>query len=408
MEQEYKEILKEWEDRVADPAIYERLDVLFPEFSFRRIQPGSGKKDHWASRLKMDLTLPRVKNAEKTVVYQTEMCFREQGNWNAPVSIMDRFMQDRGITNIFEAYQKVASELGIAMPQEGDKDVVEQISRHANQRALRDTLVDYFCWNLENNKSAKASAARSYLKKVRGFSQDQLERFLIGFVPDWNKVVRYITIDKHFKLEDLNSVCGVVNSENYTAVGKTHVIAIPYECGGVTKGFLFRRIDDTREGPKYLANANLDRKSVFFNISADSDPKDIVVVEGEMDALKASSVGIDNVVAIGGSEIAGERRRQVEDALRRGVKRITLCLDLDPIGDSGAANVASRHAHVMKSIHTIKDVDPSFEEIYVASFPEPSDPDQFIRESGVDAFRKLLSDAQPYWTYLYNYKEDNQ
>ena len=57
----------------------------------------------------------------------------------------------------------------------------------------------------------------------------------------------------------------------------------------------------------------------------------------------------------------------------------------------------------MKSVHTIKDVDPSFEEIYIASFETPLDPDQYIRENGAEAFRKLFEAAVPYWKYDYDY-----
>ena len=57
----------------------------------------------------------------------------------------------------------------------------------------------------------------------------------------------------------------------------------------------------------------------------------------------------------------------------------------------------------MRSIHTIKDVDFDFEDIYVASFPEPSDPDEYIRINGVEAFKNLLKDAVPYWRYLFDY-----
>ena len=62
----------------------------------------------------------------------------------------------------------------------------------------------------------------------------------------------------------------------------------------------------------------------------------------------------------------------------------------------------------MKCVHTIKDVEPSFEEIYIASFDTPSDPDEFIRKNGVEAFRKMIVDAVPYWEYLYEYKKGNQ
>ena len=403
MEFAYLDILREWEDRVADPAVYEHMDTLFPAYGFRRLQAG-GPKDRWASRLKLDLTIPRIKNAEKTVVYRSEMRFREQGNWSESISVMDKYMRDEGLQNIYEAYQSVSVRLGLDMPRPDSREVGEAVGRTERRAALLDTLLGYFCWNLENNRSAKAAAVRQYLKKGRGFTPQQSSILCLGFVPDWSKVVRYVTIEKGFRLEELDEACGVRNSEGYTAVGKTHTLAIPYECGGILKGFLFRRIDDNREGPKYIANAGLDRKSVFFNISADRDPKDIIVVEGEMDALKANAEGIENVVAVGGSEIAGERRRQIEDALKRGVRSITLCFDLDGSGDDGTVpNHDSLHEHVMKSVRTIKDVSPSFDDIRVAVFPEVSDPDEYIRGRGVQAFRDLVEGAVPYWQYDYQY-----
>ena len=36
-EELYIAILREWEGRVADPVIYEHLDILFPAFAFRRV-----------------------------------------------------------------------------------------------------------------------------------------------------------------------------------------------------------------------------------------------------------------------------------------------------------------------------------------------------------------------------------
>ena len=59
----------------------------------------------------------------------------------------------------------------------------------------------------------------------------------------------------------------------------------------------------------------------------------------------------------------------------------------------------------MRSVHTIKDVDSAFEDIYVALFREPFDPDEFVREKGAEAFREIIAEALPYWTYLFNYKE---
>ena len=243
MDNTYLDILKDWEDRIADPAVYEHLDALFPGFAFRRLQQGSAK-DHWASRYKLDLTLPKYKNAEKTVVYRSDMRFREQGDWSGGVGVMDRIMQEQGFVSVYEAYQYVSSALHLDMPKPDSREVAAAIGKSERRSALLDTLMNYFCWNLKNNRSAKAASVRQYLKKGRGFTDEQITQFSFGFVPDWSKVVRYITIDKNFRLEELDEVCGVRNSEGYTAVGKTHTLSIPYISGGKLNGFLFRRTDD--------------------------------------------------------------------------------------------------------------------------------------------------------------------
>lgn len=397
----YIDILKDWERRVADPAVYESLDVLLPGFAFRRVGAG-GPKDHWASRYKADLTLPKHRTAEKTVVYRSDMRLREQGNWSEAEGVMDRIMRDNGFRSVFEAYQLVSRTLGLDMPRPDSKEVAEAVGRSERRAALLSTLADYFAWNLQNNKGAKAARTRSYLRQGRGFSKEDVALFRFGFVPEWGTVIRYMTLDKGYSLEELDEACGVRNAEGYTAVGRTHVLAIPYVCGGDLKGFLFRRLEEG-SGPKYIATADLDRKSVFFNMPAGRDVEDILVVEGEFDALKSTAAGIPHVVAIGGADISGERRRQVEDAFRRGVKRIILCPDLDADAE-GRPESGKRRQAVMRSVHTIKDVDLSFEDILVACFPEPSDPDQFIREEGTDAFIALLRAAVPYWEYLHGDK----
>ena len=401
---EYIDILREWERNVAFPVAYEHIDDLFPGFQFRRIQ-GGGVKDHWASKYKIDGTLPKVRNYEKTVIYAGDMKFREQGDWNNGVSIVDFLMRTEGLSSVFEFDRFIAARFNLDMPRTDSPEVKQAAARNLTRKELLDELLSYFIWNLNYNDSAKAAKTRSYLKNVRNFTPEGINYFQFGFVPAWEKVVSYITGQKHFKKEDLDAVCQVYNDDGKTIVGKTHVLAIPYECGGVLKGFLFRRVEGS-EQPKYIANTGLDRKSAFFNIRHQAE--DILIVEGEMDALTATAAGVSDAVAIGGSEVSGERRRQIEDAFRRGVKRITLCLDLDTVKDSdGKPNMASRHSHIMKTIHTIKDVDPSFDNIYIANFDTPCDPDEYVNRFGSDAFLSFIAGAVPYWKYAYDYFESN-
>lgn len=48
------------------------------------------------------------------------------------------------------------------------------------------------------------------------------------------------------------------------------------------------------------------------------------------------------------------------------------------------------------------------DEIYIAGFDTPSDPDEYIRIRVVESFRNLLKSAVPYWEYLYHYMKDSQ
>ncbi len=404
MDGTYLDILKDWERSVADSVVYEHLDSLFPAFGFRRLGEG-GPSDRWASRRKLDLSLPRRRTAEKTVVFRSDMRFREQGEWDSAVGVMDMYMRDRGFAGIYDAYRAVSAELGLVMPQPSDASVTRTVAAKARRDSLLETLREHFTWNLAHNSSRKAAAVRSYLKTMRGFPLRDALRIGLGFVPEWEKVVRFVTLEKGFTKSELDSACGVPKDRyGRTPVGRTHVLAIPYVCGGLLKGFLFRRTDEGLSGPKYFATTGLDRKSVFFNMPQVSSSGHIVVVEGEMDALKAASVGFGDVVAIGGADLSGGRRSQVADALGRGVGGITLCLDLDPLAEEpGRGDIAARHARIMKCIHAIKDVNPSFDNISIASFASPTDPDEFIRTRGAAAFRELVESAGPWWEYLYRY-----
>jgi len=400
MDQDYIQILREWENTIGRPAIYENLDRIFPEYAFRRLQPHT-PKDHWASRYKLDLSLPKKRNAEKTVVYRSDMTFREQGEWSDGIGAVDKIMQDKGLTNVFEVFSLVDMMFSLDMPRPDSKKVAERRSRNMARCKLLSSMNDYFKAALWDGGSRKAGSVRGYLRS-RGFTNEQIRDLDFGFVPPWNEVIRHFTLKEKHSLEDFEEACGVRNSDGQTAVGSIFTLAIPYVCAGEIRGFLFRRTGEW-DGPKYLANRGLDRKSRFFNIPEQLTDGNLIVVEGEIDALKATSVNAGTVVSIGGSEISGERRKQIEDAIRRGASRITLCLDLDADRETGEADFAARHEHIMKSVHTIKDVVPSFEDIYVASLPEPSDPDQFIRERGADAFKDVISSARPYWAYLYDY-----
>lgn len=399
---DYIDILRDWERTVANVVIYDNIDVLFPAYGFVRMQSG-GPKDHWASPLKIDLTRPKTPSREKTVVGAADLKFREQGDWDNAVSVIDRLMDEYSLGSIFEVYRYIADRFNLDMPTSTGYGAGNPEKERRIQ--LLEFLEDYFVWNIENNSGAACGKARSYLEG-RGFTKEWIKALRFGFVPGWDKVEAYVTRSRwRFTREELEQACRVRSDDGYTTVGRTHVLAIPYRCGGELKGFLFRAVESGII-PKYKANTGLERKSTFFNIQDNRDPKDIIVVEGEMDALTATAAGIKDVVAIGGSDISGERRSQVFDAIGRRTRKIVLCLDLDRDAD-GKPGYEKRFKAVRRSLHTIFDVSPDFNRVFVARFPYPADPNEFIRDNGADAFRELISGAIPWWEYLDRYLSVN-
>lgn len=395
---DYIERLREWERSTADPAIYDRIDFFFPSYGFKRIHAG-GRDDRWVSPLKLNLTKPKHPTPNKTVVSRSDFSFREQGEWDDRVWVIEKLRQDWGMSSPYEVYMAVADRLGLTPPQNGGGKAAAGAAER--RRQLLDAIQEYFVWNLWGRDDRAVMAVRGYLENKRGFSEASAKKIGFGFVPAWDRVEKNILGHRlKFTPEEIEAACPVKSDDGYTSVGQSHVLSIPYRSGEELKGFLFRRIDDGQ--PKYKANTGLDRKGGFFNVPATlSGEGRLVVVEGEMDALTASAAGIENVAAIGGSDISGERVRQVEDALRRGMKSIVLCLDLDE--KDGIPDKEKRHRAIMRSIHAIRDIRPDFEDIYIAAFTSPCDPDEFVRNRGGEEFRRFLSQAVPYWKYMYYY-----
>lgn len=395
----YIDILKKWERDIADPAIYERLDTLIPELKLKRIGAGTAR-DRWVSPLKADLSSPKRKNPEKTVISRSDMRIREQGEWAESQSVISRLMEDNDLKTVYEAYRLAADKIGLDMPLPGSKEVSETIRKAERRKTLIDTLTDYMEWNLVHNKGERAEATRKYLKEKRGLGYDDWERFSIGYLPGMRSIYKYME-KKGYSKEEVDESFGI-----RAGAAMSHPLAIPYICGGENKGFIFRRVEKG-EGPKYMATAGLDRKSIFFNMPPDKEPKGILVVEGELDAITATCNGFPNVVAMGGSDISGDKIHQVIDAFERNTRRITLCPDLDTSQD-GRADTGKRHLSIMRTIHTIKEVDIHFDDIDIVTFPGPADPDSFIRTHGPEAFWRILEKAEPYWEYLYKHKQENR
>ncbi len=363
--------ITEWIKYELYPTLFESIDRALPEFSFCRWSGG------WRSSLKLDLTSPKTKRKDKTVVTKKAPGYiLEQGG--EVLSLVDYVMRRDGVEFI-QAVKTLADVVGLQLPK-GEFNQ-ESYQRYKDQATLLEDCNSYFIYCLEN--STGADEVRAYLSS-RGYSEEDIKAMELGYIPDQDKLFKYL-LSKGYSQSLIDEVVKLNKG-----IGSTHRLTIPYRSGGSVKGFKFRTTGDAT--PKYLNSTGLDRLGGFFNLSGIKGDKDVVIVEGELDSLSATAKGVENVVATGGSSIAPE---QVRDAIKRGAKSFTLCLDRDP----------GKEVETYKKINSAIEVilGEGVNRIYIARLPgsgdDKVDPDSLIRESGVDSFKQAIREALPYYEY---------
>lgn len=362
--------ITDWLKYELYPALFERIDTALPEHDFKRY---SGS---WRSKTYL-FGKAHSSRADKTVISsRAPSRILEQGGDN--LSLVD-YVRERDGVEFIQAVKWLAERVGLDVPR-GDYDQ-EAYQRYRDQTGLLEDCNSYFIFCLR--ESPGAEEVRAYLAE-RGYSPEDIQTMELGYIPAQDQLINRLLergysqslIDEHLRL--------------HKGIGTSHRLAIPYRSGGSIKGFKFRTVSGAE--PKYLNSTGLDRSGGFFNLSALKGDKDVVIVEGELDSLSATARGIENVVATGGSSVIPD---QVKDAIKRGAKSFTLCLDTEP----GKEEETAKRVNSAIAVILAEGVN----RVYVVTLPDlgggKTDPDRLIKELGVDAFREAIRPAPAYYQY---------
>ena len=362
--------ITDWIKYELYPTLFERIDTALPEHNFKRYSGG------WRSKTYLDGS-PHKDRADKTVVSKKAPGWILE-NGGETLSLVDYVMRRDGVEFI-QAVKTLADVVGLQLPK-GEFNQ-ESYQRYKDQATLLEDCNSYFIYCLEN--STGADEVRAYLSS-RGYSDEDIKAMELGYIPDQDKLFKYL-LNKQYSQSLIDEVVKLNKG-----IGSTHRLTIPYRSGGSVKGFKFRTTGD--DTPKYLNSTGLDRLGGFFNLSGIKGDKDVVIVEGELDSLSATARGVDNVVATGGSSISSD---QIRDAIRRGAKSFTLCLDTEP----GKEDETGKR--LTSAIEVI--LGEGVNRVYIVTLPDlgggKTDPDRLIKESGVEAFREAIRGALPYYEY---------
>jgi DNA primase catalytic core len=362
--------ITDWIKTELYPTLYESIDTALPEHNFKSYSGG------WRSKTYLDSS-PHKDRADKTVITkQAPGYILEQGG--DTLSLVDYIMR-RDNLEFIPAVETLAKAVGLQLPK-GDIDF-NTYQRDKDQITLLESCNSYFIYCLEN--STGADEVRAYLSS-RGYSDEDVKAMELGYIPDQDKLFKYL-LSKGYSQSLIDEVVKLNKG-----IGSTHKLTIPYRSGGSIKGFKFRTVGDAT--PKYLNSSGLDRSGGFFNLLGIKGDKDVVIVEGELCSLHATIKGVDNIVATGGSSINSD---QVKDAIKRGAKSFTICLDTESGKEEATAKKITSAIDILLS--------EGVNRVYIVTLPDlggdKTDPDRLIKESGVDSFKTAIAQALPYYEY---------
>lgn len=347
------------------PSLYDRIDTAFPELHFKKV--GS----RWESKHHLDGSKDS-QNKAISFVYENRKFMAIDHAADEKKGLIDLYMSLNG-ADFITALKALAELCNLTIPNSDSEEWKEYEERQANREHANDTFIAEL-WK----DTDEAKRVRSYLSSRR-WTEEDIRKAELGL----------ITTAIRSSLPDGDSYKGVVKDSSGSiigGVGTTHLLTIPYRNGSRLLGFKFREVGETSTGTKYLNSYGLQKSSGLFGIGI--GVKDIVIVEGELDALHAKVLGADNVVATTGGRAS---ETQIADAKKRGVEKFTLLFDNDERGRSFV-------------IPTIKAIQEAGGSIYIASLPDGAkDLDEYLAAHTIEDYRRnVVGEVLSYSTYLLN------
>lgn len=244
---------------------------------------------------------------------------------------------------------------------------------------------------LNNIFTSDGKNAREYLYK-RGISDEIIKEFSIG-LSSYGKSDLYNFL-KSFEYDDSDiDKLGLINRHGisvFDSFKKRIMIPITNSQNQIV-GFTARIYDDSNEN-KYINSREcviFKKSDILFNyFNAKNyirDSNSLIIVEGNMDAIKLASSGIKNVVALMGVFLSSEQIRLIS---KLGCK-IILMLDSDNAGFEATL----KNGDILLQNKIICDV---------VRLSDVKDPDEYILKFGVDALKKNLLNPINYIDFKIN------
>jgi DNA primase len=224
--------------------------------------------------------------------------------------------------------------------------------------------------------------ALSYLKE-RGFREEVIEKFQIGYNPDSRDALTKALLANQFNKELLpkSGLVSLRNGEELVDNYRGRIIFPIHNNTGKIIGFGARVIGKSDRGPKYIntpENEIYSKSKVlygsYFARMAIDKADECLLVEGYTDVVSLHQAGIENVVASGGTSLTVDQLRLI----KKYTHNLTIIYD----GDSAGVKAA------------LRGLDMALEEslnVRLVLIPDNEDPDSYVNKVGAKAFNEFVA-----------------
>ncbi len=271
-----------------------------------------------------------------------------------------------------EALKLVAKRYGIEVKER--EQSAEEIARNDDRESmftLNAWAMDYFS-NYLTHENEGMSVGLSYFRQSRGFTDETIKRFALGFCPSKGDTMSRAARAAGYKAEYLTSTGLSLERESDRSLYdrfRDRVIFPVHNISGRIVAFGGRTLRTDKKVAKYqnspeseIYSKKRELYGLFFAKKAIQQHGAVIMVEGYTDVISMHQAGIENVVSSSGTSLTVDQVRQ----LSRFTKNITVIYDGDAAGVKAA----------------IRGIDIILKEgmnVRIVSLPPEHDPDSFAR-----------------------------
>ncbi|AZQ45096.1 DNA primase [Nonlabens ponticola] len=238
-------------------------------------------------------------------------------------------------------------------------------------------------WFHDQLKTGEGKAVGYSYFKERGFSDETIEFFQLGYSPDNWSALTDAAIKAGYKLEFLEKTgLTIVKEDKQFDRFKGRVMFPIRSMSGRVLGFGGRILDSSKKAAKYLNSPQseiYDKSKVLYGIyeakQAIAKEDLCYLVEGYTDVIQLYQAGVQNVVSSSGTALTTDQIRLIS----RLTKNITVLYDGDAAGMRAA----------IRGIDLILEAGMN---VRVCTFPEGEDPDSFAKSHTQSEIQEFLSE----------------